>query len=53
VKVARRRKRHPNKDAATGRAVTARDQKRLLDLFGRLTWDSTFDYKAERSRRMR
>jgi hypothetical protein len=23
----------------------------LLDLMGKLEWDSTFDYKAERSRR--
>ena len=27
-----------------------RDQARLLELFGKLEWDPTYDYKAERSR---
>ena len=31
--------------------VARREQRRLLELFGSLDWDSTFDYKAERSRR--
>ena len=26
-------------------------QKRLLELIGKLEWDAAFDYKAERSRR--
>jgi Bacterial antitoxin of type II TA system, VapB len=26
-------------------------QKRLMDLMGKLEWDESFDYKAERSRR--
>ena len=30
--------------------VARRRQKDLLDLFGRLSWDPTFDYKAERTR---
>jgi Arc/MetJ family transcription regulator len=30
--------------------IARRRQKRLLDLMGRLEWDSTFDYKAERKR---
>jgi Arc/MetJ family transcription regulator len=30
--------------------VARREQKRLLELFGALEWDSDFDYKAERSR---
>ena len=30
--------------------VARRRQKDLLDLFGRLTWDSSFDYKTERTR---
>jgi Arc/MetJ family transcription regulator len=30
--------------------VARRRQKRLLDLMGRLEWDTSFDYKAERSR---
>ena len=30
--------------------IARRKQKRLLDLMGKLEWDQTFDYKAERSR---
>ena len=30
--------------------VARREQRRLVDLFGSLEWDSAFDYKAERSR---
>ena len=30
--------------------VARREQRRLLELFGSLDWDSTFDCKAERSR---
>lgn len=43
------------KRAAVTRAleefVARRRQKRLLELFGKLEWDDSFDYKAERSRR--
>ena len=43
------------KKAAVTRAleefITRRSQKRLLDLMGKLEWDESFDYKAERSRR--
>jgi len=42
------------KKAAVTRAlrefVARRKQKDLLELFGKLTWDPTFDYKAERGR---
>lgn len=42
------------KTAAVTRAleeyVARREQRRLLELFGTLEWDSRFDYKAERSR---
>jgi hypothetical protein len=42
------------KKAAVTRAleeyVNRRRQKRLLDLMGKLEWDSSFDYKSERSR---
>ena len=31
--------------------VARRRQKRLLDLMGKLEWDPSYDYKAERSRR--
>lgn len=43
------------KKAAVTRAleefIARRSQKRLLDLMGKLEWDSAFDYKDERSRR--
>jgi hypothetical protein len=31
--------------------ITRRSKKRLVDLMGKLEWDESFDYKAERSRR--
>ena len=43
------------KKAAVARAleefIARRGQKRLVDLMGKLEWDKSFDYKAERSRR--
>ena len=30
--------------------IARREQKRLLELFGSLDWDSGYDYKVERSR---
>jgi Arc/MetJ family transcription regulator len=30
--------------------IARRRQKRLLDLIGNLEWDSSYDYKTERSR---
>ena len=30
--------------------IARREQKRLLELFGSLDWDSDYDYKAERTR---
>lgn len=43
------------KKAAVTRAleefIARRSQKHLLDLMGKLEWDSSFDYKDERSRR--
>ena len=42
------------KKAAVTRAlqefIARREQRRLLELMGKLEWDSSFDYKAERSR---
>lgn len=42
------------KKAAVTRAleefIARRRQKRLLDLAGKLEWDASYDYKAERSR---
>lgn len=31
--------------------IARREQRRLLDLMGKLEWDPSFDYKAERSRK--
>ena len=31
--------------------VARREQRRLLDLMGKLEWDPSFDYKRERSRK--
>lgn len=43
------------KKAAVTRAleefIARRSQKRLVELMGKLEWDKSFDYKAERSRR--
>lgn len=42
------------KKAAVTRAleefIARRKQKNLLDLMGKLEWDNSYDYKAERSR---
>jgi hypothetical protein len=42
------------KKAAVTRAlqefIARRAQKRLVELMGKLEWDKSFDYKAERSR---
>jgi len=44
----------PSKKAAVTLAlrefVARRRQKRIANLIGKLEWDSTYDYKAERSR---
>jgi len=31
--------------------IARREQRHVADLFGKLEWDTSFDYKAERSRR--
>jgi hypothetical protein len=31
--------------------IGRREQKRVLELFGKLDWDATYDYKAARKRR--
>ena len=31
--------------------IARREQRRVLDLMGKLEWDPSFDYKAERSRK--
>ena len=43
------------KKAAVTRAlqefIARRQQKRVLELFGKLEWDASYDYKAERKRK--
>jgi hypothetical protein len=43
------------KKAAVTRAlqefIARRSQKQLIELMGKLQWDDSYDYKAERSRR--
>lgn len=43
------------KKAAVTRAleefIARRQQRRVLELFGKLEWDAAYDYKAERKRR--
>jgi hypothetical protein len=45
----------PSKKAAVTRAlqefIARREQKRVAELFGKLEWDTSFDYKAERARK--
>ena len=31
--------------------IARRQQKKVLDLMGKLEWDASYDYKAERSRK--
>jgi hypothetical protein len=31
--------------------IARREQRRVADLLGKLEWDTTYDYKAERSRK--
>lgn len=44
----------PTKKAAVTLAlkefIARREQRRVAELFGKLEWDDSFDYKAERSR---
>jgi hypothetical protein len=45
----------PTKKEAVTRAlrefIARREQKRVAELFGKLEWDTTFDYEAERARK--
>lgn len=36
--------------AALQEFIARREQRRLLELFGKLEWDPGYDYKSERSR---
>ena len=45
----------PTKKAAVTRAlqefIARREQRRVAELFGKLDWNSAFDYKSERARK--
>lgn len=45
----------PTKKATVTRAlqefIARREQRRVAELFGKLDWDSSYDYKAERARK--
>jgi hypothetical protein len=45
----------PTKKAAVTRAlqefIARREQRRVAELFGKLDWDSSYNYKTERARR--
>ena len=45
----------PTKKAAVTRAlqefIARREQRRVAELFGKLDWDSGYDYKSERARK--
>ncbi len=45
----------PTKKAAVTRAlqefIARREQRRVAELFGKLDWDTSFDYKTERVRK--
>ena len=45
----------PTKKAAVTKAleefIARRQQRRVLELMGKLEWDNTFNYKAERTRK--
>jgi len=55
VEEAKRLGKHQSKRAAVNSAlaeyVARRKRRRILGLFGKLPWDSKYDYKAERRRR--
>jgi Arc/MetJ family transcription regulator len=55
VTEAKRLGHHKSKRAAVNEAlaeyVARRRQRKVVDLFGSLEWDASYDYKAERKRR--
>jgi hypothetical protein len=51
VKVSGERTKRAAVTKALQEFIARREQHRIADLFGKLEWDASFDYKAERSRR--
>jgi Arc/MetJ family transcription regulator len=56
VEQAKKLGKHRSKRAAVNEAlaeyVARRKRRKIVDLFGKLEWDSEYDYKAERRRRL-
>lgn len=51
VRLGGRRTKRETVNAALQEFVARRKQKRVLELFGQLDWDPSYDYKRERTRR--
>lgn len=51
VRLGGRRTKRETVNAALQEFVARRKQKRILELFGQLDWDPSYDYKRERTRR--
>ena len=55
INEAQRIGKHKTKKAAVTRAleefIARREQRRLLELFGKVAWNPAYDYKTQRSRR--
>ena len=51
VKVSGERTKKAGVTKALQEFIARREQRRVLDLMGKLEWDRSFDYKAERSRK--
>jgi len=49
--LAKHRSKRPAVNSALAEYVDRRRRKRILRLFGKQPWDSSYDYKAERRRR--
>jgi len=52
VKVSGERTKRAAVTKALQEFIARREQRQVLDLFGKLEWEASFDYKAERSRRI-
>jgi len=50
VKVSGERTKRAAVTKALQEFIARREQRHVADLFGKLEWDASFDYKAERSR---
>ena len=51
LKLSGKRTKRDAVNAALAEFVSRRKQRRILELFGKLEWDTRFDYKKERGHR--